>query len=123
MPVQSIEIDFKKVQNAVKKELKMFPALKVRIENKKEAELAGIKQVFPSFYDSDIKNELKFKQIQSAIDFALDDIEREIIKQKYLTSSNPTDLFIYLELGIKKEQYYEKKKSAIYSMAKALGIV
>jgi len=50
-------------------------------------------------------------------------VEREIITQKYLDPSRPTDLFIYLELGMKKEAYYKKKKSAIYSMAKALGII
>jgi ArpU family phage transcriptional regulator len=98
--------------------------LKVWMENQKEviqAEADG--PLFPILSKTEKQNELKYKQIQRTLDFALDDIEREIITQKYLDPSRPTDLFIYLELGMKKEAYYKKKKSAIYSMAKALGII
>ncbi|MGC8229898.1 ArpU family phage packaging/lysis transcriptional regulator [Pseudobacillus badius] len=117
------DIDEKEVQNLIIRELRDYRALKVQIENKKEQEAAGIINLFPSVRQQDRLNELKVKQIERALANSLDCIERKIIEMKYFTSQETKDINIYLELGLKKGKYYEKKRAAIYRLATALGII
>lgn len=98
--------DLKAVRKIVIKELKDYRALKLQLENKKESVDAGISP-FPSIRDSFILNELKVKQMERALENSLDDEERMIIEKKYLTASQTKDIHIYMELGMKKDTYYE----------------
>ncbi|WP_258729672.1 ArpU family phage packaging/lysis transcriptional regulator [Bacillus atrophaeus] len=115
-------VDARAVRKIVIKELKDYRALKVQIENKRECESAGM-SLFPSLRDSHNINELKVKQMERALQNSLDDLERLIIEKKYLTASAVKDISIYMDLGIKKNTYYELKKRAIYRLATALGII
>ncbi|OCA85245.1 ArpU family phage packaging/lysis transcriptional regulator [Pseudobacillus wudalianchiensis] len=117
------EIDEKEVQKLIIGELRDYRALKVQIENKKEQEAAGVINLFPSVRQQDRLNELKVKQIERALENSLDFIERRIIEMKYFTSQETKDINIYMELGLKKGKYYEKKRAAIYRLATALGII
>lgn len=117
------EVNEKDVQDIVIEELKNYRALKVQMENKREREMAGIVDLFPSLRQADKVNELKVKQIDRALESSLDTTERTIIEQKYLDSKELTDMHIYTELGLKKGKYYEKKRLAIFRIATALGIV
>ncbi len=83
---------------------------------------AGI-SLFPSIRDSFILNELKVKQMERALENSLDDEERMIIEKKYLAASQTKDIHIYMELGMKKDTYYEIKQRAILRIATALGII
>ncbi|MEC0417062.1 ArpU family phage packaging/lysis transcriptional regulator [Bacillus subtilis] len=117
-----VPVDARAVRKIVIKELKDYRALKVQMENKRECESAGM-SLFPSLRDSHNINELKVKQMERALQNSLDDLERLIIEKKYLTASAVKDISIYMDLGIKKNTYYELKKRAIYRLATALGII
>ncbi|WP_203362429.1 ArpU family phage packaging/lysis transcriptional regulator [Bacillus sp. REN10] len=117
------DIDEKEVQDLIITELRNYRALKVQIENKKEQEAAGVIDLFPSVRQQDRLNELKVKQIDRALEHSLDFIERRIIEMKYFTSEETKDINIYLDLGLKKGKYYEKKRAAIYRLATALGVI
>ncbi|QBJ83184.1 ArpU family phage packaging/lysis transcriptional regulator [Bacillus subtilis] len=116
------EVDIKAVRKIIIKELKDYRALKVQIENKKECSDLGI-NLFPSIRNSHNVNELKVKQIERALVNSLDDEERMIIEKKYLSASQTKDIHIYMELGMKKDTYYEIKQRAILRIATALGII
>jgi ArpU family phage transcriptional regulator len=51
----------------------------------------------------------------------LDEVEREIIERKYMAVDPDKDISIYLDLGIQKNKFYEKKRSAISKLARVLG--
>lgn len=116
-------IDEKEVVNLTITELKNYRALKVQIENRKEQLDAGVIDLFPSVRKEEAKNELKVKQIERALENSLDYIERRILEMKYLSSQEVNDINIYLELGLKKGKFYEKKRAAIFTLATALGII
>lgn len=115
------EVDEKEVRKLVIRDLKNYRIAKVQLENKKECIESGVNP-FPSLRDSSSLNEFKVKQIERSLD-TLDDIEREIIKRKYLTSSRVKDINIYMELNINKDPYYKMKRRAINTIAEALGII
>ncbi|MFP7170791.1 ArpU family phage packaging/lysis transcriptional regulator [Terribacillus sp. 7520-G] len=117
------EINEKEVQQIVIKELKDYRALKIQIENKREREKEGVVSLFPSLLQNNRVNEIKVRQMERALDGSLDFIERQIINQKYLNSQEINDLNIYMDLGIKKGKYYQKKRTALYRIATALGII
>lgn len=117
------EVNEKDVQDIVIEELKNYRALKVQMENKREREMAGIVDLFPSLRQADKENELKVRQIDRALENSLDATERIIVEQKYIDSKELTDMYIYTELGLKKGKYYEKKRLAIFRIATALGII
>jgi len=116
-------IDEKEVRKTVVTELKKYRALKVQLENKKECIDVGVIGLFPSLRKQDNFNELRVKQLERALENVLDAIEKEIIKKKYLDLQEMNDLNIYLELGLKKDMYYMKKRSAILNLATALGMI
>ncbi|TYS67039.1 ArpU family transcriptional regulator [Sutcliffiella horikoshii] len=115
-------VNEREVRKLVIRELKDYRALKVQIENKNERVSAGV-NLFPSLRNSHVINELKVKQIERALNDSLDEEELLIIKKKYLTSIKTKDIEIYLELGFKKDTYYEVKNRAINRIATALGII
>lgn len=116
-------IDEKEIQIITIKELKNYRALKVKLENKQELKETGLTGLFPSLRNVDKENEVVVRQIDRALSLCLDPLEKQIIELKYLNTSDFTDLNICLDLGIKKGRYYAKKKSAIHSIATALGII
>lgn len=118
------EVDEKKIRSIVVKELKKYKALKVQQQNKLEQCEKGIEgHLFPKLFENDLENELKVIQIERALKYSLDSIEREIIEMKYLSLERQNDLNIYLDLGLQKKPYYEKKKTAIFMIASSLGII
>lgn len=119
-------MDEKKIQSDVINELRNYRALKVWMENKLEQETVGVTKLFETAnkcQKAEEEDELKVKQIDRALQNSLDAMERKIIEQKYLSSIETNDIQIYLELGLKKGKFYEKKRSALLSIAKSLGIV
>lgn len=118
------DVNEREVRSLVVKELKKYKALKVRMQNKKEQSENGIdSDLFPKLLDNELENKLKFNQIERALSNSLDSIERKIIEMKYLSTERQNDLNIYLELGLQKTPYYEKKKTAIFQLATSLGII
>lgn len=117
------KIEHKHIQNIVITELKDYKAIKVKLENLKERTCKGAPDLFPSFRNISSLNELKVKQIERALKYSVDNIERRILEMKYLGPYEVNDLEVYLELGLKKGKYYSKKKSAINRFATALGII
>lgn len=111
------------VRKAVVKELKEYKALRVAVQNKQELKEKGIGQLFPRLQQTDTINELKAKQIERALQYSLDEIERRIIEEKYLSTSRVKDITVYIELNLTKDQYYERKKDAIAQIARALGMI
>ncbi|HFU4567768.1 MULTISPECIES: ArpU family phage packaging/lysis transcriptional regulator [Bacillus] len=116
-------IDEKQVRNALIKELKVYRALKVKEENRKEQEANGATGLFPSLRNQEVLNELKVRQIERALENSLDEIEQDIIRMKYLTSRVVKDLEVCEELGLKKDRYYKLKKQATFNLSTALGII
>ncbi|QHQ75069.1 ArpU family phage packaging/lysis transcriptional regulator [Bacillus pumilus] len=117
------EIDEKHVRNALIKELKVYRALKVLEENRKEQEANGATGLFPSLRNQEVLNELKVRQIERALENSLDEIEQDIIRMKYLTPRVVKDLEVCEELGLKKDRYYKLKKQATFNLSTALGII
>ncbi|MED1802087.1 ArpU family phage packaging/lysis transcriptional regulator [Brevibacillus porteri] len=111
------------VRKAVVKELKEYKALRVAVQNRQELREKGIGQLFPRLQPTETINELKAKQIDRALQYSLDEIERRIVEEKYLSTSRVKDINVYLDLGLTKDQYYTKKKDAIRQIATALGMI
>ncbi|MFS0562745.1 ArpU family phage packaging/lysis transcriptional regulator [Terribacillus sp. 179-K 1B1 HS] len=97
--------------------------MKVQIENRKEQEKEGVVGLFPTLRHADRLNEIKVRQMDRALDGSLDFIERQTIGMKYLNSTEINDLNIFMELGITKAKYYQKKKQALFRLATALGMI
>ncbi|MCA1029384.1 ArpU family transcriptional regulator [Cytobacillus kochii] len=118
------DVDEKKIRSIVVKELKKYKALKIQQQNKLELNQNGIQvNIFPKLLQNDLENELKVIQMERALKNSLDTVERQIIEMKYLSLERQNDLNIYLELGLQKTAYYEKKKTAIFMIASSLGII
>ncbi|QDS32508.1 ArpU family phage packaging/lysis transcriptional regulator [Brevibacillus brevis] len=116
-------VDEKEVRKAVVKALKEYKALRVAVQNKQERQEKGIDQLFPRLQKSESTNELKARQIERALQYSLDEVERQIIEEKYLSTSRVKDINVYLDMGLTKDQYYTKKKDAIMQIATALGMI
>lgn len=116
-------VDEREVRKAVVKELKAYKALRVAVQNKQEQEEKGIGHLFPRLQQTETTNVLKARQIDRALRYSLDEIERQIIEEKYLSPSRVKDINVYIEMGLTKDQYYERKKDAIRQIATALGMI
>lgn len=112
----------KKVQELVIGELSEYRALKVKFENLCERNELGASDLFPNLREYPF-GELKVKQIDRALSRSLDHHERKIIEMKYLSDQELKDLTIYLEIGLKKNMYYKKKRAALQKLAISLGII
>ncbi|PDY49653.1 ArpU family transcriptional regulator, partial [Bacillus cereus] len=73
--------------------LKEYRALKARFENEVELQQEGI-SLFPEIRNTRHVSNIKFKQIDKALQYVLDYDEAEIIKRKYLNADKPKDSFI-----------------------------
>ncbi|HDR7430622.1 ArpU family transcriptional regulator [Bacillus sp. EKM202B] len=79
---------------------------------------------FPEINDETYKGfKNKFKQIDKAFQNVLDCDEAEIIKMKYLNGEKLKDIFIYQELSIKRDHFYNKKKNAIRLIATSVRTI
>lgn len=121
LPVMDKEME-KKVQKEVVSILKEYRALKARFENEVEQQQEGI-SLFPEIRNTRHVSNIKFKQIDKALQYVLDYDEAEIIKMKYLNGEKLKDSFIYTELSMKKDHFYYKKKNAIRLIATSLGMI
>lgn len=118
------DIDEKKVRSLVVRELKLYKALKIYQQNKRELSEHGIAEsIFPRLLKNDAENQFKVIHMERALNDSLDSIERKIIEMKYLTPERQNDINIYMELGLQKTAYYDKKKVAIFQIASSLGII
>ncbi|MBO1579989.1 ArpU family phage packaging/lysis transcriptional regulator [Bacillus sp. XF8] len=116
------DIDEKEMRKLVVKELKNYKALRVRMKNQEEQIRAGYAFLFPKMKD-DKKHEIRFRQIERTLQNALDNDQRKIIEMKYLGNEKVKDSYVYNELMMKCDPFYEKKRSAIRLIATALGII
>ncbi|MFF2533854.1 ArpU family phage packaging/lysis transcriptional regulator [Brevibacillus sp. NPDC058079] len=116
-------VNEREVRKAAVKEWKSYKALCVAVQNKKEQEEKGIEQLFPRLQLSEMQNELKAKQIERALEYSLDEVERQIIEEKYLSAARVKYINVYLDLGLTKDQFYRKKEEAIMQIATALGMI
>ncbi|HDR7542012.1 MULTISPECIES: ArpU family transcriptional regulator [Bacillus] len=121
LPVMDKEME-KKMQKEVVSILKEYRALKARFENEMEQQQEGI-SLFPEIRNTRHVSNIKFKQIDKALQHVLDYDEAEIIKMKYLNGGKLKDSFIYTELSMKKDHFYYKKKNAIRLIATSLGMI
>lgn len=121
LPVMDKEME-KKMQKEVVSILKEYRALKARFENEVELQQEGI-SLFPEIRDTRYVSNIKFKQIEKALKYVLDYDEAEIIKMKYLNGEKLKDSFIYNELSMKKDHFYNRKKNAIRMIATSLGMI
>ncbi|PFE42520.1 ArpU family transcriptional regulator [Bacillus cereus] len=121
LPVMDKEME-KKMQKEVVSILKEYRALKARFENEVEQQQEGI-SLFPEIRNTRHVSNIKFKQIDKALQHVLDYDEAEIIKMKYLNGEKLKDSFIYTELSMKKDHFYYKKKNAIRLIATSLGMI
>ncbi len=62
--------------------------------------------LFPEIRDTRHISNIKFKQIDKALQYVLDYDEAENIKRKYLNADKPKHSFIYTELSMKKDHFY-----------------
>lgn len=111
----------KLIRKTVIKELRLYKALKVAVQNKIELQQNGKANLFPVIVESD--KELKVMQIERSLEQSLDYIQKQIIEEKYLNKSTPTDLTLYTDIGLTKDQYYQKRDEAIFTIATALNII
>ncbi|MGE8055537.1 ArpU family phage packaging/lysis transcriptional regulator [Bacillus mycoides] len=112
----------KKIQKVVISILKEHRALKVRFGDEVEQQQGEI-NLFPEICNTKQINEMKYRQVEKALKYSLDEDERNIIEMKYLNDQKLRDDYIYNELFIKKDSYYEKKKNALRLIATALGVM
>ncbi|PDZ02663.1 ArpU family transcriptional regulator [Bacillus cereus] len=117
------DIDEKEMRRLVVKELKNYKALCVRIKNQEEQAQAGCAVLFPKIKGDDKNHEIRFKQIERTLQNALDKDQRQIIELKYLGNEKVKDSYVYNELMMRRDKFYENKKSAIWLIATALGII
>ncbi|MCU4776231.1 ArpU family transcriptional regulator [Bacillus cereus] len=117
------DIDEKEMRRLVVKELKNYKALCVRMKNQEEQAQAGCVVLFPKMKGDDKNHEIRFKQIERTLQNALDKDQRQIIELKYLGNEKVKDSYVYNELMMRRDNFYENKKSAIKLIATALGII
>ncbi|MCM3169003.1 ArpU family phage packaging/lysis transcriptional regulator [Peribacillus frigoritolerans] len=117
------EVNEKEVRKTIARELKHYKALRVALRNKSELLEEGMNPLFPAFRNKDKEKEFKVRQINRTLENVLDDVERQIIEQKYLSSNRVKDINLYLEMGLTKDQYYIHKRQAIFLIATALSVI
>ncbi|HDR3908351.1 ArpU family transcriptional regulator [Bacillus toyonensis] len=72
--------------------------------------------------DDDKNHVICFKQIERTLQNALDK-DQQIIDLKYLGNEKVKDSYVYNRLMMRRDNFYENKKSAIWLIATALGII
>src|SRR5690554_5145263 len=110
-------IEYKEIQSIVVKELRLYRALKVQIENNEENNEHGIDNLFPAMREINKENMLKVRQMDRALEQSLDSDERKIIEKKYLSGEREKDITVYMDLMMDKDRYYKMKQHAIRYLA------
>lgn len=116
-------VNEKEVRKVVARQLKEYKAYKVSVENQSEQIKEGVPGIFPIISEQQKNKSLIVRQIDRALENALDEVEREIITKKYLSNTRIKDTTIYMDMGLTKDQYYVHKREAIRLIATALGII
>lgn len=112
----------KEIQKRVMQELEDHRALRVKMKNKAEAKASGYTNLFPPLEENE-QDDIRYRQIERALNEALDEVQRDIIERKFLSPYKVKDLSLREELGINKDLFYACKKKAIRNVARALGII
>ncbi|PEM83009.1 ArpU family transcriptional regulator [Bacillus toyonensis] len=73
--------------------------------------------------DGDKNDVICFKQIERTLQIAFDTDQQQIIELKYLGNEKVKDSYVYNELMMRRDNFYENKKVAIRLIATALGII
>ncbi|WP_257153096.1 ArpU family transcriptional regulator [Bacillus nitratireducens] len=79
--------------------------------------------LFPKMKGDDKNHEIRFKQIERTLKYALDNDQRQITELKYFGSEKVKDSYVYNELMMRRDSFYENKKIAIRLIAITLGII
>ncbi|AFU17778.1 phage transcriptional regulator, ArpU family (plasmid) [Bacillus thuringiensis MC28] len=116
------DIDEKEMRSLVVKELKNYKALCVRMKNQEEQAQAGCIVLFPKIKD-DKNHVICFKQIERTLQNAFDKDQQQIIELKYLGNEKIKDSYVYNWLMMRRDNFYENKKSTIWLIVTALGII
>ena len=77
----------------------------------------------PEFIFIEALNNLKARQMERALQYSLDEKERKIIEEKYLSPARVNDISIYLDLGLTNDQYYIKKREANFQLQRHSGSI
>lgn len=104
LPVMDKEMK-KRLQQEVVSILKEYRTLKARFNNEVKQQQEG-SSLFSEIRNIRHVSNIKFKQIEKALQYVLDYNEAETIKIKYLNGEKLKDSFIYDELLMKKNQLY-----------------
>ncbi|KXY42512.1 hypothetical protein AT265_09425 [Bacillus cereus] len=64
-----------------------------------------------------------FKQIERTLQNAFDKDQQQIIELKYLGNEKIKDSYVYNWLMMRRDNFYENKKSTIWLIVTALGII
>ncbi|MDA1650989.1 ArpU family phage packaging/lysis transcriptional regulator [Bacillus cereus group sp. TH160LC] len=118
----SRHVNEKEIRPFVIEELRDYRVLKVKFKNIQERTEFGAELMFPELRKS-TQDEIRYKQLKRAFEEALDEDEQRVLEAKYMSGKELNDEYIYTMLGMKKGKFYRKKKSAILSLAKSLGMV
>jgi len=92
-------------------------------EKSRKTGSSGSIVLFPKMKGDDKNHEIRFKQIERTLKYALDNDQRQIIELKYFGSEKVKDSYVYNELMMRRDSFYENKKIAIRLIATALGII
>ncbi|MGF9769457.1 ArpU family transcriptional regulator [Bacillus albus] len=84
---------------------------------------SGGSVLFPKMKGDDKNHETSFKQIERTLQNALDKDQQQIIELKYLGNEKVKDSYVYNELMMRRDNFYENKKIAIRLIAITLGII
>ncbi|WP_410982458.1 ArpU family transcriptional regulator [Bacillus cereus] len=115
-------VDEKEIRPFVIEELRKYKVLQIRFQNENERKKLGAELLFCELKQID-KHEIKYKQLKRAFEQALDEDEQRILDMKYMGVKDLNDDYIYPVLGMKRDKFYKKKKSAIVNLAMALGMI
>lgn len=114
--------EYKQIQKQVVKALSSYKALVVFMTNKTECERENVNP-FPELRKADKIKEIKYVQINRALEFSLDPEQRKIIQLKYLRDGRISDKEVKAQMYIENNWYYYQKKSAILNIATALRMI
>ncbi|MBK5492200.1 ArpU family transcriptional regulator [Bacillus sp. TH13] len=119
-------IDEKEIRPYVIETLQDYRVLKVKYQNRQERTAFGVELLFPELRtnkEEENQDYLRYIQIKRTLDEALDEDQKSILEMKYMNIKSLNDDYIYTVLGLHKRTFYRKRKAAVLSVAKALGMI
>lgn len=119
-------IDEKIIRPYVIEVLQDYRVLKVKYQNRQERTAFGAELLFPELRtnkEEENQDYLRYIQIKRTLEEALDEDQRSILEMKYMNIKLLNDDYIHTVLGLHKRTFYRKIKSAVISVAKALGMI